>query len=107
MDEEPRALFTHCGGHKTSLASGDSIKGCQILKDALSFANEEIKLIKKSPKRTALFEQIKKEIGEPCIGGIRKLCPTRWTVKVRNLLFLASMNRQSLSLNVQIAKLKE
>ena len=103
LDVEPRALFTHCYGHKASLASGDAIKGCQILENALAFSNEIIKLIKQSPKRSAIFDRIKREIGDPSVGGIRKLCPTRWTVKARamysiltNYLILMQVFEESL-----------
>ena len=127
MEIEPRALYVWCNGHKANLSSGDAIKGLQLLEDALSYSNEIIKSLKLSPKRTALFERIKIEIGDPtigkkhaykirttvrfyyhlcyifcyhfltiyikmyilpfsCLGGIKKLCRTRWTVKAKALL---------------------
>ena len=42
---------------------------------------ELIKLIKKSPRRDAVFQKLKAE-NSP---GIRVLCPTRWTVKAEAL----------------------
>ena len=33
LDEEPRALFTHCYGHALNLACGDTIKQCKTIKD--------------------------------------------------------------------------
>ena len=42
---------------------------------------EIIKLVKLSPRRDALFELIRKELGNPNEAGIRFLCITRWTVK--------------------------
>ena len=42
MEIELRAIFIHCYGHKTNLSSGDGIKGCQILEDALAYVNEAI-----------------------------------------------------------------
>ena len=35
MDEEPRAVFTHCYCHSLNLAAGDSVKKSQLLKSAL------------------------------------------------------------------------
>ena len=79
LEIEKRSLFIHCQGHKTSLSSGDTIKGCIMLENALSYSNEIIKSLKKSPKRTAEFEQLKREIGEPTIGNkpidIKNLLP--------------------------------
>ena len=48
--------------------------------DTLSTVYEITKLIKKSPKRDAIFSKLKDEISE-CSPGIRILCPTRWTVR--------------------------
>ena len=52
--------------------------------DALDNAFEIIKLIKKSPKREAIFKRMKKEFGDTSTG-IRSLCPTRWTVKANSI----------------------
>ena len=46
--------------------------------------NEISKLIKKSPKRDAMFHKLKQEISQDC-PGFRVLCPTRWTVRVASL----------------------
>ena len=77
----PNATYIWCNGHLTSLASGDCIKNCVELRDAMDHAFEIIKLVKLSPRREALFEQIRKELGNPNEAGIRFLCITRWTVK--------------------------
>ena len=45
------------------------------MKSSLETAHEITKLIKKSPKRNALFEQLKQELGSETIG-VRVLCPT-------------------------------
>lgn len=80
MDLESRALYTHCYGHALNLAAQDSIKQIRIMEDTLDTTYEITKLIKKSPKREAIFQKIADEIqaGSP---GIRVLCPTRWTVR--------------------------
>lgn len=80
LDEEPRALYTHCYGHALNLACSDTVKQCKIMKDALDVAYELIKLIKKSPRRDACFTRLKTEIA-PAAPGVRVLCPTRWTVR--------------------------
>ena len=48
--EEPKALFLHCCGHALNLAVSDTVKGCQVVKDALDTAFEVSKLISFSPK---------------------------------------------------------
>ena len=82
---ENRAIYIHCFGHLVNLATGDCIRNNRILQDALDNAFEIIKLIKKSPKREAIFKRMKKEFGDTSTG-IRSLCPTRWTVKANSIL---------------------
>ena len=81
--EEKRALYVHCHAHALNLAVGDCIKNSKVCREALETAFEICKLIKFSPKRNAAFDKIKAEIAsdESPIGGIKKLCPTRWTVR--------------------------
>jgi len=80
QDEEPRGVFTHCYGHSLSLAAKDTIQGCKTFKNSLEITHEITKLVKYSPRRESLFNEIKEEI-EPGSPGIRTLCPTRWTVR--------------------------
>ena len=84
-DEEPRALYIHCYGHVLSLSVKDAIALIKCMSDGLDISKEIINLIKKSPKRDSLLHKIQKNISDedddvPTIG-IRKMCPTRWTVK--------------------------
>lgn len=82
IDEEPRAVYTHCYGHALNLACGDTIRKCTILRDALDVTYEITKLIKLSPCRECMFEKLKQSTMQtPDSTGIRSLCPTRWTVK--------------------------
>ena len=83
-DAEPRAVFTHCYGHALNLACSDAVKNCQIMKNSLDTCYEIIKLVKKSPRREAIFQNLKKHITENS-PGIRVLCPTRWTVRANAL----------------------
>ena len=54
LDEEPRAIYTHCYGHSLNLACNDTIKQCPIIRNACDTANEITTLIKKSPRRDAI-----------------------------------------------------
>ena len=82
--KESRAIFTHCYGHALNLAVGDSIKQCHLMKSALDVVTEISKLIKKSPKRDAVFQKMKSELSADT-PGFRVLCPTRWTVRAASL----------------------
>ena len=83
LDEEPRAVYTHCYGHSINLAMNDSIKACKPVKNSLEVTHEVTKLIKYSPRREAIFQDLK-DTHDLAVGhhtpGIRVLCPTRWTV---------------------------
>lgn len=79
-DEEPRALYTHCYGHALNLACADAIKQCKLLRDTLDTTYEITKLIRFSPRRNAIFANVKQSLA-PDTPGIRQLCPTRWTVR--------------------------
>ena len=84
LRKEPRALYTHCYGHALNLAVQESVKANCILRDTLDTVEEMTKLIKKSPKREAIFLKVKNDIA--CESpGIRLLCPTRWTVRAAAL----------------------
>lgn len=82
LDEEPRAVYTHCYGHALNLACGDAIKQCSLIKNALDITHELIKPLKNSPRSNACFETHKTEIA-PDTPGIRTLCPTCWTVRAK------------------------
>ena len=79
--EEKRAIYTHCYGHSLSLAVSDCVKKCKVCSDALDTAFEITKLVKFSPKRESAFSHIREESEEECSQGIRKFCPTSWTVQ--------------------------
>ena len=83
-NKEKRALFCHCYGHSLNLAALDAIKGCKVMSDALDTTFEISKLLKFSPKREKIFEDIKQEVAPDC-PGFRVLCPTRWTVRGESL----------------------
>ena len=62
----------------------DTIKNSKVDRDALDTSFQITKLIKISPKREAMFDQLKKDLTPDC-PCIRVLCPTRWTVKAQSL----------------------
>ena len=66
------------------MAMCDTIKQCRLTRDALDTAFEISKLLKFSPKRDQMFEELKKKFS-PDSPGFRVLCPTRWTVRAESL----------------------
>ena len=82
LQEEPKALYTHCYGNALNLACADTFKHitCKVMKDALDTAHETVKLIKYFPQRQLSFMTLKAELA-PGTPGVRLLCPTRWTVR--------------------------
>lgn len=79
-NEEPKALYVHCLAHSLNLCLQDCSKSCRCVRDALSLATELASIIRASPKRLALFKNLKKEMALDT-PGIKPLCPTRWTVR--------------------------
>ena len=63
-DEEPRAIFTHCYGHALNLATlqwkilSKNVNLCDL---ALMLCLKT-KLIKRSPKRDAIFQKLKHDL---------------------------------------------
>ena len=99
-DEEPRAVFTHCYSHSLNLAANDSVKKSNFMNRALETTHEITKLIKLSPKRDAIFHQMKFESdlsSDTHSPGIRLLCPTRWTVRADSLQGIMSNYKVLLS----------
>ena len=84
LQEEPKALYTHCYGHSLNLACSDTIKKCTLMRNALDIVHEITKLVKKSPRRHSNLEIIKQQLCSDG-AGIRILCPTRWTVCAKAL----------------------
>jgi hypothetical protein len=80
MKEEPTAVKVHCFAHCLNLCLQDAAKKCNIIRDALSLIMEIAQLILYSPKRSLVFENVKKDTS-PNAPGLRPLCPTRWTVR--------------------------
>lgn len=74
----------HCYGHALSLSVNDTVKQSEVMKDCLDTSFEVIKLIKFSPKREAMLNKLKEEVGSDS-PSVRTLCPTRWTVRTNSL----------------------
>ena len=70
--------------HALNLAVSDTIKQSRPTKDYLDTCYEIIKLIKFSPKREAMLQDMKEKSGNDA-SGVRTLCPKQWTVRAESL----------------------
>ena len=61
-DVEPHALYLHCFGHSLNLAVADTLKGVKVMSDVLDHALEICKLLKFSPRKDAIFRNLKEEL---------------------------------------------
>ena len=91
LEEQPKALPTHCHAHSLSLSVKDMCKNVKILNDTMGTVGEICILVKYSPKRENMLGEIKENIDgdldEELLGektfvpSLDKLCITRWTVR--------------------------
>ena len=82
VDDESRALYTHCYSHALNLVVSDTMNKSQLCKNALYTTFEVTCLIKFSPKRNVAFEKIRSNQQDtPSPVGICTVCKTRWTVR--------------------------
>ena len=78
----PKALATHCHWHPLNLSVKSATEQCQLLRDTLDTVRKICILVKYSPKRKKLLENIQGNIeGEYQTTALDKLCPTRLTVR--------------------------
>ncbi|KAL5509716.1 hypothetical protein EMCRGX_G005134 [Ephydatia muelleri] len=82
---EERAICTHCYGHALNLAVADVVKQSKVIRDVLDTVGEINKLLKYSPRRDSLFEQLKSSVS-PGTVGFRTRCPTQWTQGTQRLI---------------------
>ncbi len=82
--ESSRALYVHCLAHSLNLCVQEVAKKCDLVRNVMDFIFELVQLIKFSPKRSTIFENLRKNVsvntGESS-PSLRSLCPTRWTVR--------------------------
>ena len=84
--EKPRALYVHCLAHSLNLAVQDMTAKCDLVRNVMTFVLDLVQLIKFSPKRTSLFDSLRKDVAinsndSELTPSLRSLCITRWTVR--------------------------
>ena len=60
--ENAETFFISCFGYALNLAVGDMVKNARFLKDSMYTNHNISNLIKKSPKRDAILQKIRKDI---------------------------------------------
>ena len=79
--ENAAALPVHCLAHCINLSLQEAAQKVKSVREGLNLAMDVIQLIKLSPKRQVLLENIQSQQASSANSGIRSLCPTRWTVR--------------------------
>ncbi|XP_053323828.1 zinc finger MYM-type protein 1-like [Spea bombifrons] len=85
--EQPLAIYVHCGAHCTNLVMQAAAHQCPIMEDALMCVQDLGNLFGQSVKcRTTFSEIVQREAEGPLkVIHIKPLCPTRWTVRVKSV----------------------
>ena len=77
---EPSALPVHCLAHCVNLCLQTAARTCPPIRDVLDLCMGLSQLIRFSPKRLSLFENLQSQLSQ-APPSIKPLCPTRWTVR--------------------------
>ena len=59
---QPKELLTHCHSHSFSLSVKDTKSDTKVLSDAMDISREIITLVKCSPKRDKILDEIKENM---------------------------------------------
>ena len=77
LAENPKAVYVHCFGHSLNLTAQDMVHPNKRFKDCLDDTYQLVKLLRWSPKRSAMLAKIKSQTDDTAGVGVRTLCPTR------------------------------
>ena len=83
-EQQPLAMFFHCGAHMANLVMQHAANACICVRDAIQWVHELGVLFKRSGKYKAIFQAIASEEGDDPVAArsIRPLCPTRWLCRL-------------------------
>ena len=84
-NDVPQALPVHCLSHCLNVCLQDAGKQINLLQDAIQLVREIEQPINCSLKRRHLFTEYLLAKCDKLSGGIKSLCPTRWTVRAAAL----------------------
>lgn len=78
--EQPLALYVHCGAHCTNLIAQKACLASSLIRDSLDWVHQLGVLFSQSGKFKAIHAAIA-HAENTCYTKIKPLCPTRWTVR--------------------------
>ncbi|XP_069482144.1 zinc finger MYM-type protein 1-like [Ambystoma mexicanum] len=83
--QQPLALYVHCGAHCTNLVIQAAAQQCSIMEDAILYVQELGNLFGQSMTCRTKFADIVQQSteGPAKVAKIKPLLPTRWTVRVK------------------------
>ena len=89
MQEEPRALYVHCGNHSLNLAVQETCSSISTIRDCFSRTHKCSTFIRDSRQRSNMMKEKRisleeEEHASPGLSSnvkLRSLCPTRFTVR--------------------------
>lgn len=106
--ESENCLYVHCFAHSLNLCVQEVTRQCDLLRNCMDFIYQLVRLIRFSPKRLNLFENVRKTIAladneSELTSSIRPLCPTRWTVRHSAITSILN-NYQALMSTLQVVQ---
>lgn len=78
--EQPLALYVHCGAHCTNLVVQKACLASVLIRDSLDWVNQLGVLLSQSGKFKAIHAEIA-HAENASFTAIKPLCPTRWAVR--------------------------
>jgi len=88
-ENSPLAIYVHCYGHLLNLAIQSTMTDVVPLRNALGTIQSLYNFLEASPKRHAMFEDIKMD-GEPIARTLKSLSITRWACRWEAVKAVAS-----------------
>lgn len=73
QQEVPSAVHVHCLAHCLNLCLQDVTRLCKPVREALDLVNDILKLIKASPKRSQLFDEVRSRDDSGATPNLRSL----------------------------------
>jgi hypothetical protein len=104
-EDNPLAIFVHCGSHCTNLVAQSSCDASTVVRDILLYVNDLGVLLHQSGKtKSALKHVIASSNPGASVEAVRPLCPTRWTVRAAALRTVRDQLEYILAALVDISK---
>ena len=78
--QQPLALYVHCGAHCANLVAQHAVSACGLIRDAVSYVQDLGVLYSRSLKYRSIFSTV---VDNTCTSAtIKPMCQTRWLCRV-------------------------